>query len=150
MRFRAKIELAGKTAAGFEVPADTLESLGSGKRPPVRVTINGHTYRTSVGTMGGRFMVGVSAENRKSAGVAGGGEVDVDLELDSQPREVVLPPDFKKALDREPAARRFFDGLSYSQRRWFVLGIEEAKTAETRLRRIDKAVDRLRGGRGQL
>jgi Bacteriocin-protection, YdeI or OmpD-Associated/Domain of unknown function (DUF1905) len=150
MRIRAQIELTGKTAAGFEVPANIVESLGSGKHPPVRVTINGHTYRTSVGTVGGRFMVGVSAENRKSAGVAGGGETDIDIELDSQPREVVLPPDFKKALDQEPAARRFFDGLSYSQRRWFVMGIEEAKTAETRLRRIDKAVDRLRGGRGQL
>jgi Bacteriocin-protection, YdeI or OmpD-Associated/Domain of unknown function (DUF1905) len=150
MRIRVRIELTGKTAAGFKVPANIVESLGSGKRPPVRVTINGHTYRTSVGIVGGRFMVGVSAENRKSAGVVGGGETDIDIELDSQPREVVLPPDFKKALDQEPAARQFFDGLSYSQRRWFVMGIEEAKTAETRLRRIDKAVDRLRGGRGQL
>lgn len=150
MRFRARIELTGKTAAGFEVPPKIVESLGSGKRPPVRVTINGHTYRTSVGTVGGRLMVGVSAENRKSAGVIGGGMVDIDLELDSQPREVAVPEDFKKALDREPAAKRFFDGLSYSQRRWFVMGIEEAKSAETRQRRIDKAVDRLRGGRGQL
>jgi hypothetical protein len=150
MRIRARIELTGKTAAGFEVPANIVERLGAGKHPPVRVTINGHTYRTSVGTVGGRFMVGVSAENRKSAGVVGGGEADIGIELDSQPREVVVPPDFKKALDRELAAKRFFDGLSYSQRRWFVMGIEEAKTAETRLRRIDKAVDRLREGRGQL
>ena len=72
MRFRALIELTGKTAAGFEVPPKVVESLGSGKHPPVRVTMNGHTYRTSVGTVGGRFMVGVSAENRKSAGLAGG------------------------------------------------------------------------------
>jgi Bacteriocin-protection, YdeI or OmpD-Associated/Domain of unknown function (DUF1905) len=150
VRFRARIELTGKTAAGFEVPPKIVESLGSGKRPPVRVTINGHTYRTSVGTVGGRLMVGVSAENRKSAGVIGGGMVDIDLELDSQPREVAVPEDFRKALDREPAAKRFFDGLSYSQRRWFVMGIDEAKTAETRQRRVDKAVDRLRGGRGQL
>ncbi|HEV2035199.1 MAG TPA: YdeI/OmpD-associated family protein [Candidatus Dormibacteraeota bacterium] len=150
MKFRARLELAGKTATGFTVPAKIVESLGSGKRPAVRVTIKGYTYRSSVATIGGRFMIGVNAENRESAGVAAGDELEVEIELDSQPREVILPPDFKKALAREPAAMRFFDGLSYSQMRWFVMGIEDAKTAETRQRRIDKAVDRLRQGRGQL
>jgi hypothetical protein len=149
MRFRAEIEAAGKTAAGIEVPAMVLESLGAGRRPPVRVTVNGHTYRTSIGSVGGRPMVSCSVENRRAAGVAAGDMVDVDLEVDDQPREVELPEDFVRALEPEPVARRFFDSLSYSERRWFVLGIEEAKTAETRERRIFKAVERLKAGRGQ-
>jgi hypothetical protein len=149
MRYRGVIEGAGKTAAGIEVPVHVLESLGVGKRPPVRVTINGHAYRTSVGSMGGRYLVSCSAENRQAAGVAIGHKVDVEIEVDAQPREVVLPEDFIKALEPEKAAHRFFNGLSYSERRWFVLGIEDAKTAETRQRRIAKAVERLRAGRGQ-
>ena len=149
MKFRGEIEAAGKTAAGIEVPVRVLESLGGGKRPPVRVTINGHTYRTSVGSMGGRFLVSCSVENRHAAGVTAGETVDVELELDEQPREVVLPEDFVQALEPQAAARRFFDGLSYSERRWFVLGIEGAKTAETRHRRIVAAVERLQARRGQ-
>ena len=149
MRFRARIEAAGKTAAGFEVPPKVLDGLGAGRRPPVRVTINGHTYRTSVGSMGGRPMVSFASEHRTAAGVEAGQEVEVELELDTEPRVVVLPPDFVAALDREPAARAFFDGLNYSERRWFVLGIEGAKAEETRRRRIAAAVERLRSGRGQ-
>src|SRR5258706_10563249 len=106
MKIRAVIELGGKTATGFEVPAEVVEALGAGKRPPVRVTINGYTYRNTVAVMGGVFMVGVSAENREKAGVAGGDDVDVDIELDTQPRELTLPPDFRAALDRQPDARR--------------------------------------------
>ena len=126
-----------------------VEALGSGKRPKVRATVAGHAYRSSVGSMGGRFLLGVSAEVRRAANVAAGDEVDVALELDEEAREVVVPHDFAEALAAVPAARAFFDGLSYSQRRWFVLGIEEAKKPETRARRIDKAVARLAEGRGQ-
>jgi len=149
MRFRARIEAAGKTAAGFEVSPQIVDGLGAGRRPPVRVTINGHTYRTSIGSMGGRYMVSFSAEHRAAAGVQAGQDVDIDLRLDTEPREVVLPKDFVAALNRVPAARAFFDGLSYSERRWFVLGIEAAKADETRRRRIASAVDRLSSGRGQ-
>jgi hypothetical protein len=148
MRFRTTIELGGKTATGFRVPPEVVESLGSGKRPPVRVTINGYTYRNTVAVYGGEFVLGVSAEVRENARVAAGDEVDVEVELDTEPREVPVPPDFADALDREADARRFFDGLSYTEKRWFVLGIEDAKTPETRQRRIDKAVERLREGRG--
>ncbi len=144
MRFRTPIELGSKTATGIRVPAEVVEQLGSGKRPPVRVTINGHTYRSTVAVMGGRFMVGVSAENRAAAGVAAGDEVDVDIELDTEPRRVDVPPDLVTALDRDAAARRNFDELSYSNQRRHVMSIEEAKTAETRARRITKAVDTLR------
>jgi uncharacterized protein YdeI (YjbR/CyaY-like superfamily) len=111
------------------------------------VTIGGHTYRTTVATRGDRYLVGVSAENRESAGVAAGDELDVEIELDTQPREVTVPPAFADALDRDADARRFFDGSSYSQKQWFVIPIEEAKKPETRERRIDKAVGMLREGR---
>lgn len=147
MRFRTTILQGGKTATGIRVPPEIVERLGSGKRPPVRVTIKGYTYRSTVAVMGGEFMLGVSAAVRENAGVAGGDEVDVDVELDTEPREVTVPPDFKEALDRHAAARRYFDGLSYSKKQRFVLPIEEAKTAETRQRRIANAVSKLREGR---
>lgn len=147
MRFRATIDLNGKTATGIRVPPDVVAALDSGKRPAVRVTIAGYTYRTTVAPRGDRFLISVSAENRERAGVAAGDEVDVDLELDAEPREVDLPPDFLAALDRDEDARRFFDGLSYSNKRRFVLGIEGAKTEETRQRRIAKALEALREGR---
>jgi hypothetical protein len=149
MRFRTTILTTGKSAAGIVVPPEVVAALGSSRKPAVRVTIRGYTYRSTVATIDGRFMVGVSAENRTAAGVAGGDEVDVDMELDTAPRTVAVPDDFAAALAAEPAARAFFDGLSYSQRQWFVLGVTGAKTAETRQRRIDAAMDRLRDGRGQ-
>jgi Bacteriocin-protection, YdeI or OmpD-Associated/Domain of unknown function (DUF1905) len=147
MRFAATLELGGKTATGVRVPADVVEALGRGKRPPVRVTINGYTYRSTVAVYGGEFLLGVSEEVRKNAGVAAGDVVDVEIELDSAPRELAVPPDFAAALDAEPSARRFFDALSYSNRQRFVLSVDGAKTAETRQRRIEKAVATLREGR---
>jgi len=147
MRFRARIELHGKTATGIRVPPEVVEHLKSGKRPPVRVTINGHTYRSTVAPMGGEFLLPVSAENRTSSGVEVGDEVEVEIELDTQAREVDVPPDLLEALDRDADAKRFFDGLSYSNKQRIVLSIEGAKTAETRLRRITKAISELREGR---
>lgn len=147
MRFRATVESSGKTTTGVEVPAAAVESLGTSRRPPVRATINGFTYRSSVASMGGRFMLGISAEVRAASGVRAGDEVDIDLELDTEPREVSLPSDFTEALDAAPTAKAFFDGLSYSNRLRIVLAIEGAKTPETRKRRIDKSVDGLREGR---
>jgi hypothetical protein len=148
MRFRTTVDLNGKTATGMRVPPEVVEGLGSGKRPPVRVTINGYTYRYTVAVMGGEYLIGVSPEVRAGAGVAAGDEVEVDLELDTAPREVTVPPDFAEELDLVPDARSFFEGLSYSDKRWFVLGIEDAKTPETRRRRVDKAIARLLEGRG--
>jgi hypothetical protein len=146
VRFRTKLLSAGKTAAGIEVPAKVVEALGSSKRPPVRVTINGHTYRSTVAVLGGKFMLGVSAEQRKAAGVSAGEMLDVDLELDTQPRVVTVPADFAKALDGDAGATRFFEGLSYSKKQRFVLPIVGAKTPETRQRNIDKAMSALREG----
>jgi hypothetical protein len=145
--FRATVDLAGKTATGVVVPADVVEALSSQRQPLVRVTIGGYSYRSKVAVRGGEFKLPISAENREGAGVAAGDEIEVTLELDTEPREVALPDDFAQALDAAPEARRFFDGLSNSQKEWFVQPIEGAKTPETRERRIVKAVERLREGR---
>ena len=147
MRFRTTILQGDKTATGIRVPDEIVEALGSGKRPAVRITINGFTYRSTVAVMGGDYMVGVSAENRAGTGVRGGDVVDVDIELDTAPREVTVPADFAAALDAEPNARRTFDGLSYSNKSWHVLQISGAKTDETRQRRLAKQIDALREGR---
>jgi hypothetical protein len=146
MRFRTKILLSGKTAAGIEVPEKVVAALGS-KRPPVRATINGYTYRTSVASMGGKFMMGVPPEFREGAGVAAGDTVDVDLELDTEPREVAVPADFAKALARSADAKKSFDGLTYSNKRRLVTAIEAIKSPETRQRRIAKTIDQLKEGR---
>lgn len=147
MKFRTTIEGSGRTATGIRVPPDVVEGLGRGRRPPVRVTIRGHTYRSTVAPLGGVYMIGVSAENRAAAGVAAGDEVEVELELDTAPREVEVPPDFAAALDADAAARRTFEALSYSNRSWHVLSINGAKSPETRRRRIEKSVAALREGR---
>jgi uncharacterized protein YdeI (YjbR/CyaY-like superfamily) len=149
MRFRTTIQQSGKTATGIQVPEDIVHALGAGKRPAVKVTINGYTYRSTVAVTGGRYMVGVSAEHRAGAGVAGGDEVDVDIDLDTAPRQVSVPADFAAALDAQPAARRTFDSLSYSNKSWHVLQVEGAKTDETRQRRIARSVDVLKQGRAR-
>jgi Bacteriocin-protection, YdeI or OmpD-Associated/Domain of unknown function (DUF1905) len=147
MRFRTTILAAGKTAAGMQIPPEIVEGLGAGRKPAVTVTINGYTYRSTVATMGGVFMIGVSNENRAKAGVAAGDMVDVELELDTAPRILDVPADFAAALALDPIAKAFFDGLSYSNRSRHVLSINDAKTPETRQRRIDKSVAQLHEGR---
>lgn len=145
MTFRTTILTAGKTATGIEVPPDVIDSLGGGKRPPVRVTMNGFTYRSTVAVMSGKFMVGVNADNRAAAGVAGGDIVDVTIELDDQPRVVEVPADFAKALAQHKGAQAAFDKLSYTHKREHVTAVESAKKPETRERRIAKAIEQLRG-----
>jgi hypothetical protein len=145
--FRTTILQAGKTATGIEVPEAVVEALGSGKRPAVTVTVNGYSYRTTIAPMGGRFMIPVSADVRAKAQVAGGDAVEISLELDTAPREVSIPDDFRKALDADGTAGRFFDGLSYSNRLRHVLAIEGAKAPDTRQRRIDKSVADLHAGK---
>lgn len=149
MRFRTTILKGDGNTTGIRIPDAVVEALGKGKRPPVRVTIKGYTYRNTVAVMGGEYMVGVSAEHRAGSGVAGGDEVDVDIELDTAPREVIVPDDFAAALDAQPEARRTWDGLSYSNRSWHVLQIQGAKSDETRQRRVAKAVETLRDGRAR-
>jgi len=147
MRFHTRILQSGKTATGIRIPDEVVESLGAGRRPPVRVTIGGYTYRSTVAVMGDAYMVGVNAENRAAAGVKGGDEVDVEIELDTAPRTVDVPDDLARALDVDPAARKTFDGLSNSNKSWHVYQVSGAKTDETRQRRIEKSVAALREGR---
>ena len=146
MKFHGRVELNGKTATGIEVPAEVVTGLGAGKRPAVRATVNGFTYRSSVAPMGGRFLLPVSAQIRAGAGVAAGDEVDVDLEVDTEPRTVSVPADLAVALDTDPAVRRAFAALSYSQQLRYVQPVEDAKATATRQRRIDKVLSDLRPG----
>jgi hypothetical protein len=147
MRFRTTLQLEGKTATGFRVPADVVASMDKGKRPPVTVTINGYTYRSTVAAYGEVFMLPLAAEHREAAGVAAGDEIEVDLELDTASRDVSVPADLAAALDAEPVARQTFDALSNSNKKWHVLNVEGAKTDETRQRRIEKSVATLREGK---
>jgi hypothetical protein len=146
MKFSTTVELGGKTATGLQVPDDIVAALAAGKRPAVQVTIGGHTYRTTVASMGGRFLVPLSAEHRAAAGVAAGDEVDVEITLDVAPREVSVPADLAEALAHDERARQFFDTLAFTHRKEWVRWVEEAKRAETRSTRIDKAVASLRAG----
>jgi hypothetical protein len=147
MEFRAVLKLGGKTATGIEVPAKIVDGLGAGKKPAVRVSINGHAYRTTVFPRGGIYMIPVSAENRNAAGIAAGDTVKVDVQLDDKPREVDVPADFAKALKRAADAKRFFEDLSYSHKRAYVMWIDDAKKPETRQARITKAVTMLSEGK---
>jgi hypothetical protein len=140
MKFRATLELNGRTATGIEVPPDVVEALGGGRRPAVTVTIGGHSYRSTIGTMGGRTLVPVSAENRVRSGIAAGDVVDVEIERDDAPRELEVPVDLGRALDAQPGARAAFDALSFSGKRRYVDPVVQAKAPETRERRIAKAV----------
>lgn len=145
MRFWTEILLEGKTATGFVVPEEVVAGLGSGKRPKVTVTINGYTYRSTVAVMHGVSFLPLAAEHRNAAGVAAGQTVEVGVELDTLPREVAVPADFGAALEGA-GLRDTFDRLAFTHRKEHVRAIEEAKTAETRARRIEKALEMLRRG----
>ena len=140
MKFRTKLELFGKTATGIVVPDEVVAGLQAGKRPPVCVTINGYTYRTTVSPMSGCFLIPVSAERRENAGVKAGEEIDVGIELDTEPRTVEIPADLAKALKSDPKAAGRFEKLSYTHRKEHVLALESAKTPETRKRRLEKTL----------
>jgi hypothetical protein len=146
MKFHATVEQSGKTATGIQVPAEVIESLGQGKRPPVSVTVGGHTFRTTIGVMGGRFMIPLSAENRGAAGVAAGQEAEIDIVLDTASREVSVPADFAEALSQDEAALRAFGQMSNSHKQRWVLSVTSAKAEGTRKRRIAKAIETLREG----
>jgi ribosomal protein S18 acetylase RimI-like enzyme len=151
MRFPTTVEPAGN-ATGIEVPAEIVTALGAGKRPKVAITINGHTWRSRVASIGGRFIVGISAANRAACGIAEGDNVEADVQLDTEPRVVTEPPDLAEALDGDPEARAAFDRLAYGLKRKYVQAIQDAKTPQTRQRRITKLTATIGGqhntGRG--
>jgi hypothetical protein len=148
MKFRTTILSGGKNTTGIHVPDEVVAGLGTSRKPAVSVTLNGYTYRSTVAVMGGRFMVGVSADVRAKSGVKGGDTLDVEIILDTAPRVLEVPADFAAALAAEPAAQAAFEALSYSNKRRHTMPIEDAKAPETRARRIEKSVENLKAGKG--
>ncbi|MFD4913993.1 YdeI/OmpD-associated family protein [Streptomyces virginiae] len=144
MKFRAHVE-PPEPMRGLEVPPEVVAALGGGARPPVTITLNGHSWRSRVALMRGRHLLGLSNANRQAAGVAIGEDVEVELELDTEPRVVVEPPDFARALDDDPVARAAYDQLAHGRKHEHVRAVESAKKPETRRRRIEKAIATLRG-----
>ncbi len=140
------LQAEGMNATGIEVPPEIVDKLGQGKRPKVVLTVNGHTYRSTVAVMGGKYMVGVPKERREAIGAKGGDKIVVLLELDAAPREVEVPEDLAAAL-KKAKVREAFDKLSFTHRKEHVRAINEAKAAETRQRRIDKCVEMLKAGK---
>lgn len=145
MTFKTKLFLAGKTATGITVPDKVVDSLGKGKRPPVKVTINGFTYRSTVAPMKGEYMLPVRAEVRDAADISAGQTISVDVTLDTEPRVVDVPTDLGTALSKHKGAKQAFDKLSYTNQKEIVLGLEGAKTEVTRSRRLSKAIEKLLG-----
>ncbi|WTW98928.1 YdeI/OmpD-associated family protein [Streptomycetaceae bacterium NBC_01309] len=144
MKFRTLVE-PPEPMRGLEVPPEVVAALDGGARPPVTITVNGHTWKSRVAIMRGRHLLGLSNANRQAAEVEIGEEVEVELELDTEPRVVVEPEDFAQALDDDPAARAAYDNLTHSRKREHVRAIESAKKPDTRRRRIEKAIATLKG-----
>jgi hypothetical protein len=142
MKFRAKVIPSGNATA-VEVPAKVMTALGPQARPPVAITINGHSWRSRVAAMRGQQLIGISAANREAAGIAEGDTIEIEIVLDEAPREVEAPSDLAAALKRSPAARAAFDRLPFGLKQKHVRTIEEAKSAEVRERRILKLVETL-------
>lgn len=147
MKFRTTIRQSDGSATGIEIPDEVVAALGAGKKPPVRLSVNGYAYRSTVATVDGRSMVGFSAAHRAASGLAGGDAVEVEIELDTEPRVVEVPPELQAALDAEPRALETFDRLSNSMKGYHVAQVMDAKTAETRQRRIEKSIAVLREGK---
>jgi hypothetical protein len=127
---------------GIEVPAEVIEALGAGKRPPVVVSVNGYGYRSTIAPMGGKFLIPFSAQRRAESGIGGGDAVEVTLTLDTAPRTVEVPADLAAAL-AESDLTAAWDKLSPSRRKAHVTSVEGAKAAETRARRIAAVVTAL-------
>lgn len=138
------LQAEDSNATGISVPPDVIAALGKGKKPPVKVTLNGYTYRTTVAAYGDVFMLPVAKEHRDAAGLKAGDQVEVTLELDTEPRTIEVPADLKAALSKAGALEAF-EGLSYTRRKEAVRQVQDAKTQETRDRRIAKIVTELGG-----
>jgi Bacteriocin-protection, YdeI or OmpD-Associated/Domain of unknown function (DUF1905) len=143
MKFRTYVE-PPEPMRGLEVPPEVLDSLDQGKRPRVTITINGHSWKSRVAIMRGRYLLGLSNANRQAAGVVTGDEVEVELEFDPDPRVVAEPADLARALDGDPIARAAYDRLPDGRKREHVRAIEGAKKPETRTRRIENVLAMLR------
>lgn len=144
--FSTMVAAAGNNT-GIVVPPEVIEQLGAGKRPSVLVNLNGYEYRNTVGVMGGKFMISISAAVRNATGLSGGDPIQVELTVMDSPREVSVPGDFASALAADDQATVFFGRLSNSLQRYHIDNINGAKSADTRQRRIEKAVALFRAGK---
>jgi hypothetical protein len=135
-----------KNVVGIVIPPEVIAALGGSKRPPVKVTINGYTYQSTVAVMGGDFMVGVAAEHRQKAGVSGGDRLEVQIELDTEPRVIERPDDLTAALNAR-GAMAAFEALAPSHRKEHVRSVNDAKSEETRRRRIDAVIQKVQAAR---
>nr|MDT0657138.1 YdeI/OmpD-associated family protein [Micromonospora sp. DSM 115978] len=143
--FRTTLWAAGGNNVGIVVPEEVVLSFGRGKRVPVRVTIDGgYTYRNTIASMGGQFLISFNAETRAKTGKGAGDEIEVTLEVDEAPRTVEVPAALAAALDADPAAARAWSALSPSKQRAHALSVEGAKRDDTRARRVQKVVEALR------
>lgn len=147
IRFTARLEPRGPAAAVVLDDAQVAEVGEGARRFPVVATVNGYTWRTSVARMGGEFLVGLSREVREGAGVTAGDEVDVALELDTQPREVEVPPELAAALSADPAVAAAYDRLAFTHRKEYARWVAQARQPQTRERRAAQAVEMIRAGR---
>lgn len=145
MDFTTELEATGGTTADFVVPDAVVDALGAGRRPKVAVTVNGHTWRTSIAPMGGRYLVGASAAVRAAAGIAAGETHTVTVEVDDTPRTVEVPDELAAALSASPTAAAAWAALSYSQQRRHVDPLAKAKAPETRARRVAATMAALTG-----
>lgn len=145
MEFRTQLEATGGTTTGFVVPDAVVEALGAGRRPKVVVTVQGHTWRSSIASMGGRFLLGASAAVREASGIAAGNTYTVHVEVDTAPRTVEVPDDLAAALAASPDAAGAWAGLSFSRQRQHVEAVLAAKKPETRERRVATVVEGLAG-----
>lgn len=142
--FRTSLWASGGNNVGIVVPEEIVLGFGRGKRVPVAVTIDGgYSYRTTIASMGGRFLISFSAETRAATGRGAGDEVEVTLEVDDAPRTVDVPPALADALAADPAAATAWKELSYSRQRAHALSVEGAKTNDTRARRVRKIIETL-------
>jgi hypothetical protein len=137
------LQAPGMKATGLPIPTEVIEELGSSNKPAVTVAIGDYSYRSTVASRYGGFIVSLSAEHRGKLGLAAGDEVTVTLALDTAERTVVVPDDLAEVLDSAPGRRSAFDSLAPSRRAAIVAGIEAAKTSETRARRVDAALSAL-------
>ncbi|WP_083867705.1 YdeI/OmpD-associated family protein [Pseudaminobacter salicylatoxidans] len=144
MKFRAQVIPSGN-ATGVEVPDEVMQALGPAGRPPVTITINGHTWRSRVAAMRGQHLIGISTAHRAAARISEGDIIEIDVQLDEAPREVVEPADLADALDNCPRARTSFDRLPFGLQQKHVRAIQEARSAEVRERRIGKLIVVLEG-----
>jgi hypothetical protein len=147
LRFKAKIE--GKevgVVAAIAPPVDVPEFFGTRGRVPVRGTINGYAYRSSLSPCGGRHMMPVNKLLLAGAGTEPGDLVDVVMERDEEERTVEAPPLLKKALAKNKTAQANWEKLSFTHKKEMALAIVGAKQEETRARRLGKIVEILKTG----